>query len=155
MRPSKPELEQIRDIGLRLLAGREHSRYELFNKLQAKGFERNRIQQVIDELTEQGWQSDLRFAESLCRLRINNGYGPLRIAYELRQHGVDNYSVERLIGETAGSWMNLMERVYRSKFTEVQAMSRKEWAKRARFLQQRGFTFEMIQSLFTQLRIKL
>lgn len=155
MKSNKPELEQIRAICLRLLARREHSRYELLNKLQARGVARNLSQPVIDDLAEQGWQSDLRFAESLCRNRIDKGYGPLRISYELQQHGVDHYPLENVVVETAGGWANLIERVYRSKFSLERSLSHKEKAKRMRFLQQRGFPGEMIQSLFNQLQINV
>lgn len=155
MQPNKTELEQIREIGLRLLTRREHSRDELVRKIQAKGFEVALVQQVVDELSAQGWQSDDRFAESFIRSRISNGYGPLRINYELQQHRIDCQQLERLVAETTGSWMQLIERVYSGKFSQVHSMSYKEWTKRARFLQQRGFSFEMIRALFDQLQIKL
>ena len=76
---------QIKESCLRLLARREHSQKELLNKLLVKGFDKDEILAVIEEFALQGWQSDSRYAESYARHRIQKGYGPISIAYELRK----------------------------------------------------------------------
>lgn len=64
---------EIRESCLQLLARREHSQKELLNKLLIKGFNKDVILAVIEELAKQGWQSDLRYAESYARHRIEKG----------------------------------------------------------------------------------
>ncbi len=83
------EAKVVRDACLRLLTGRDHSKQELLQKLTVKGYDREIVLAVIDELAAEGWQDDLRYAKSYARSRILKGYGPVRIIYELRQNGID------------------------------------------------------------------
>jgi regulatory protein len=146
---------QINESCLRLLAHREHSQKELLNKLLVKGFDKEEVLGVIEELARQGWQSDLRYAESYARHRIGKGYGPVFITYELRKNGVDTDNLEDIVQRTAGSWMELLEQVYTKKYGHDSLLDRNEWAKRSRFLMQRGFSGTMIGALFDHLNIKL
>ena len=154
-RLSKQEVELIRECCLRLLARREHSARELLNKLEARGYSVALIKEIINELKSENWQSDKRFAESYIRNRIHSGYGPVRIDHELRQRGIEKEDYEHIATELAGSWAELIEQVYRRKYTDSRNLNSNEWAKRTRFLQQRGFTIETIRLLFGHLNIKL
>lgn len=145
---------KIKAACLRLLAAREHSQKELVTKLLAKGWAKDDILAVIEELAQQGWQCDLRYAESYARSRIHKGYGPLMLAYELRQKGVGDVNLDDLVRTIAGSWQNLLEQVYSKKFGSDACLDRQEWAKRSRFLLQRGFTGTMVSALFNHLNIK-
>ena len=138
---------------LRLLARREHSQRELLNKLIAKGYSRESIENVVSELAEQGLQNDHRFMESYARQRIAKGYGPVRIKYELQQKGIEDCDLDLVVGESAGSWAELLNSIYTRKYQGARSVTRQEWAKRSRFLQQRGFSGEMIMNLFKQLAI--
>jgi len=140
--------KEIREICIRLLTRREQSQRELLDKLAIKGFDRSDTQHVIDELVKESWQSDERFAESYARYRIKKGFGPVKIAYELRQRGIAAFDLDPVILDLVGSWFDLMEQVYHKKFSQDQILSQKERLKRIRFLQQRGFSNEMIKSLF-------
>lgn len=146
---------QIKESCLRLLARREHSQKELLNKLLVKGFDKDEILAVIEELALQGWQSDSRYAESYARHRIQKGYGPISIAYELRKNGIDAFNLEDIVHSTVGSWVELLEQVYTKKYGHNPLLDRNEWAKRSRFLMQRGFSGTMISTLFDHLNIKL
>lgn len=152
----------IRDNCLRWLAAREHSRKELRQKLAAKGFGCDEALAVIEELAGEGFQSDARYAESYARSRILKGYGPIRIRYELKQAGIDPdgeeeaaFDLEQVVRAAAGSWTELLERVYAKKYGRERTMATREWAGRSRFLMQRGFPVEMIRELFEHLNIKL
>jgi len=107
--------KEIEGVCLRLLARREHSRQELLAKLALRGFDRDDALPVIDELAEHGWQDDLRYAESYARFRIQKGYGPIRVSYELKQNGIAAFDLEGIVQEEAGSWMALLEQVYSKK----------------------------------------
>jgi regulatory protein len=147
--------KEIKESCLRLLARREHSQKELLNKLLVKGLAKDDILAVIDELAQQGWQSDSRYAESYTRHRIQKGYGPIFIAYELRKNGIDAVNFEDIMQKMADSWMELLEQVYTKKYGHDLLLDRNEWAKRSRFLMQRGFSGTMISALFDHLNIKL
>ena len=146
---------EIKESCIRLLARREHSQKELLNKLLVKGLAKDDILAVIDELAQQGWQSDSRYAESYTRHRIQKGYGPIFIAYELRKNGIDAVNFEDIMQKMADSWMELLEQVYIKKYGHDLLLDRNEWAKRSRFLMQRGFSGTMISALFDHLNIKL
>jgi regulatory protein len=140
--------KEIRESCIRLLTRREHSQRELQDKLVVKGFDRSAVQIVVDALAEEGWQSDDRFAESFARYRIRKGFGPIKIAYELRQRGVVSFDLEPVVLDLANGWFDLLEQVYHKKYADDGELSQKEWIKRSRFLQQRGFSGELIATLF-------
>lgn len=146
--------KEIKEVCLRLLARREHSQKELLAKLALRGFDRDDVLPVIDELAEQGWQDDLRYAESYARFRILKGYGPIRVSYELSQNGIAVIDLDAIVQIEAGSWMALLEQVYRKKYSHDTLLERNEWAKRSRFLLHRGFSGAMIGALFDQLDIR-
>ena len=148
------DLKQIKESGLRLLARREHSQKELLNKLLLRGFGKNEILVIIDEFALQGWQSDSRYAESYARSRIQKGYGPTCISYELKKNGIEAVDLDDIVCKTVGSWMELLEQVYTKKYGHDLRIDRNEWAKRSRFLMQRGFSGTMISALFDHLNIK-
>ncbi len=139
---------------MRLLARREHSRRELLDKLALRGFERDEAAPVIDQLAEQNWQNDDRYAECYVRDRIAKGYGPIRIAYELQQRGISDADLDAQ-AEEQGGWQNLALDVYLRKYDDAKLLTPNEWTKRSRFLQQRGFSGEMIKRVFAELKIKL
>ncbi len=143
----------IREKCLNLLSRREYSQKELIDKLASKGFEASESQRVIDQFAENGWQSDQRYAESYCRYRIKKGYGPIKIGYELKQRGIENYNMDAVLFEIAENWIEILKQVYEKKFSDVAILNNKERLKRSRFLQQRGFSIEMINNLFKQLSI--
>lgn len=146
---------EIRKICLQLLARREHSRRELQQKLRGRGFAGDGMRRVIDELAENGWQSDRRFAESYARQRMEKGYGPLRIGNELRQRGIEDFDLDGVMEQLAESWDELLDRLYARKFPGQKAMKRREWARRSRFLLQRGFSGEAVKALLQRLAITL
>ncbi len=57
----------IKPAVVELLSWRDHSRKELIRKLQRKGFSRQGLEDVIDQLHELGYQDDQRAAESWVR----------------------------------------------------------------------------------------
>jgi len=147
--------KQIKDSCLRLLMRREYSQKELLTKLTAKGFNKDAILPVIIELANQGWQSDSRYAESYIRHRIQKGFGAVAIQYELKQNGVTSVNVDEVMYTVAGSWLELLEQVYHKKYDQNTRLNRSEWAKRCRFLMQRGFPSTLMTPLCQHLNIQL
>ena len=148
------QLREIREVCLRLLSRREYSRFELLNKLTLRGFAKLQSEKALDGLVEQSWLSDRRYAEGYARQRLQKGYGPNRIVYELKQAGIDDFDLEGLVDETGESWLTLLVRVYDKKYSQAKKITRNEWAKRSRFLLQRGFTSTQIGALLDHLNLK-
>lgn len=131
-----------------LLARREHSFHELNNKLKRR-FRDNPdlIVQELQKLSEQGLQSDSRMVEAFVRSRINKGQGSVKIRAELRNRGIADNLIEKGILDAEVDWFALIERVTERKFGDSKVVDLREQARRARFLQQRGFSFEQISAV--------
>ncbi len=145
-------LAQIEAHCLNLLSLREHSQQELLQKLTAKGFEIDLIQEVIDKLAIQNWQSDARYAEIYARSRFNNGFGKIKIAYELKQHGIKINDYQ--LPFTDSDEFLMLCRIYQKKYPTDKRLNQSEWAKRSRFLLQRGFSPSLIKKLFKHLDLR-
>ena len=127
---------------LRLLARREHSRDELARKLSPHAESAAILELLLRELEARKQLSDERFAEQRARV-LARKYGPARIRLDLKSKGVAAEVVERVSAqgelETARA---ILARKYRQP-----AITRDERAKRARFLQGRGFSSDVIHRL--------
>lgn len=133
-----------RDCALRLLTHREHSRLELRIKLNARRFESAQIDEILNQLQIEGLQSDERFTEVYVRSRKQRGFGPLRIKAELRGKGIADEIISAYLNALSVDWVELAKTQYHKRFGDKPAGDYKERAKRARFLQGRGFSKEVI-----------
>ena len=131
-----------------LLARREHSRQELQRKLARRfAVDAEVIFSVINQLTQEGLQSDQRLAEALLRYRSNRGQGPLKIKAEMREKCIESDLIEQIFDEANIDWFDLALRVLEKRYGDGSAVDASERAKRTRFLQQRGFSFDQIQTV--------
>jgi regulatory protein len=149
--PGKPgdELSQneARQIALKLLARREHTRGEIHGKLVAKGCAGAVADAVVSRLETERLLSDARFVESYLTARRARGYGPVRIREELRQRGVADGLIGQWLDVNGREWIDDLRRVRHKKFGARMPKSYSERAKQARFLQYRGFTTDQIQKI--------
>ena len=72
------------------LAMREHSKFQLINKLKNKGFDEDIINNVLEDLLNSRFQSDERYTEEYIRYRQNSGYSYEKIVYELKSNGISS-----------------------------------------------------------------
>ena len=143
---STPEPGDLRERALRLLARREHSRFELARKLGQAGFAQHDIDALLDEFEGKNWLSDRRFAESYVadhRARA----GSIKLAYDLRQRGVPDSIIEASLNEKRSSELARAREIWRKKFSLPPAGAA-EKAKQLRFLQGRGFSVDIIRYVF-------
>jgi regulatory protein len=126
-----------------LLARREHSRQELHDKLAGKSFDPGIIREVLDELESEGLLSSGRFAESFVASRHARGQGPVRIARELAERGVE--SPKDWLDDARYDWSRLARDVRRKKFGDTPPSDFREKARQARFLEYRGFSQDQIR----------
>jgi regulatory protein len=133
----------MREQALAFLARREHSRAELERKLAQPGHDGESITALLDEFEARNWLSDRRFAESWVadhRARC----GSFKLAYELRQRGVNEAIIDAVLDETRDSEVERARVVWQKKFATAPA-TLAEKAKQMRFLQGRGFGVEVIR----------
>jgi regulatory protein len=140
-KPDTPAALKAR--ALRYLVRREHSRAELERKLAAHAPSPEALDALLQELHAKRQLSDERFAAERART-LSRKYGPARIRHDLRSKGIASEviaGVAALPGELERA-RAILERKYREP-----AATREERAKRARFLQGRGFSMDVISRL--------
>lgn len=139
---------EARKKAMDFLARREYGQAELIRKLADKGYVRNIVEQAVLQLTEDGLQSDERFAASFVQSRINQGKGPVRIRLDLGQRGVGDAAIEYALAESGANWYELAQEVRQRKFGYEPPADFTAKAKQMRFLQYRGFEQDHIQAAF-------
>ena len=136
---------RARNSAMRLLARREHSRAELRGKLVGRGFENDSVEELLQGLEDQDLLSDERFAMSLIASRAETGYGPKRIDLELRNRGVSEELAREALAKAEVDWGQQVTNQAVKKFGSDPAQTFPEWARRARYLERRGFGQDAIR----------
>ena len=134
--------QELRARALRLLARREHSRAELARKLAPHAGSREALDQLLDALEAKKQLSDGRYAEERARV-LSRKYGAARIRHDLRAKGISEEVIERTSASGEEDFERaraILARKYRTCAT-----TREERARRARFLQGRGFSYDIIR----------
>jgi regulatory protein len=142
---SNENSKSIRHKALDLLARREHSQFELLQKLAQRGYEHTEIEDCISALVRDNLLSDERFTEAYVRMRSRKGFGYRRILQELQQKGIDGFLAERYL--TQVEWLPLVEKTYHKKYGAKPIDDFSERAKRLQFLTYRGYQQDEINEL--------
>jgi regulatory protein len=133
---------ELKARALRYLARREHSRAELARKLLPHAESPQLLEGLLSELEGRKLLSNHRFAEMRTHI-LSRKYGAAKIRHDLKSKGIPDEIVDSI--STAGELeraASILHRKYR-----LPADSREEKAKRARFLQSRGFSTDVIRKL--------
>lgn len=77
--------------------------------------------------------------------RVERGDGPVKIRAALEERGVDADRISLVLEGRAGEWMERASAAARKRFGPDAPTSWNERAKRARFLQQRGFPADIVR----------
>lgn len=138
---------EIRRAAMNLLARREHSLGELRQKLRRQFDDETMLEAQLQKLADERLQSDDRYAESFARLRALRGYGPARVRQEMRAKSISDTAVARALAAAVPDWSVLAQEVFCKKFGAPGPVDLKEKARRARFMQYRGFSSDHYQHL--------
>ena len=135
---------ELRARALRLLARREHTGQELERKLTPHAGSSEDLKALLSGLKQKNQLSEERYAEERVRV-LSRKYGAARIRQDLKARGVDAQLIDRV--STEGE-LERARAILTRKYREP-AATREERAKRMRFLQGRGFSFDIIRSLLS------
>ena len=149
---------ELRLAGLDLLARREHGSSELKTKLakrfRQRGCDLNTVEQVTQQLIEEGLLSDERFAASRVRQLAGRGYGPSRIRNDLRKQRVEHLISDNMeeAFDSEVDWEAEATAVYEKKYGGAPIEGdwdarQRERGRRLRFMQYRGFSSDVSQNL--------
>jgi len=143
LKPERPDTAvELKVRALRLLTRREHSRAELARKLAPHAESPQALEAVLDELAQRKQLSDERYAETRAH-SLSRKYGAAKVRQDLKAHGVAEAVIDRV--STEGD-LEKAKAILARKYREP-ATTREEKAKRARFLQSRGFSYELVARL--------
>ena len=137
----------LRQQALKYLTRREYSAQELQQRLVLKGFDSELVKAQIEELGQQGLQSDSRFAENYMRFRREKGFGPIRIQQELQQRGVSQDLIELHTNVNDPQWLDYLKKVRDKRFGDSQPQDLKQRSQQVRYLLYRGFSQNQIERL--------
>ena len=105
------------------LSRREHSRYELYQKLSKHNFERALINEQLEKLINENLLSDQRYVEAFVHSRKRNGKGPVKITAELLERRVDEQLIYNSINEVDdGEWLEIAKTVLEKKLGNNQQL---------------------------------
>jgi regulatory protein len=145
-------MDALKACAFRLLARREHSRFELQQKFLARHFSPAIIETMLDWLQEKGYQNDARFTQVYIRSRLRRGYGALKITGELRERGIqDKALLTEFFPADDASWQPQLLALWRKKFGASAEQNSVEHAKQMRFFLARGFSTSQIKKLWVSL----
>lgn len=146
MTPSSRAARTARHVAMDYLARRDHSEAELRRKLASRDFTADEIDATLGDLVREGLASDARFAEAFAAHRARRGQGPVRIRVELESRGVAGELIDEQL--RAHDWVAVASAARDKRFGAAAPADYREWARQARFLQNRGFTSEQVRAAF-------
>ncbi|MBO4803932.1 MAG: RecX family transcriptional regulator [Muribaculaceae bacterium] len=115
---------------------------DIREKLLKWGLNTADAQQVLTQLTEQGFINEARFAHAFVNDRFTyNGWGRIKIAYQLRQKGIPPEVIdETMTAIDEERYRQRLVELLRAKWRTVKGREpRAAWAAMMRFAASRGF----------------
>ncbi len=139
------------EVALKLLAVRARSREEIRLSLSRRGYPPDEVAAVLARLAAARYLNDLDLARDWVRARAERcGFGPARLARELRAKGIADQDIRAALGEllAAQSPLALAEEAARRKLTALQGVPPPVGRRRlGAYLARRGFSTEIILRL--------
>ncbi len=154
------DLVAIREACFRYLSRRDHSSFELKQKVGKKGYSQNDIDQVIQNLADKGYLDDKSFATKFVEEKTElNQWGPKKIKSHLYKKGIDQKIIENVLSNKTDDLqqqqicVDLVLKRKRHFLREEDAYKRKQ--KIYQYLAGRGFSGSIIKKSLPRITDKL
>ena len=135
----------IYNKSLDIVSRREHSRHEVFQKLDKRFPDHIPIiEDVLEKLKLNKIIDDERFAEMYLNSRARKGFGPKKIEMELNAKRVESYLINDAI-EAYEGWLENALQELKEKFKGIEPTDYQSKMKQKQFLFNRGFTTQIIE----------
>jgi len=149
---SRDNYQRVLNSALRILTGRDHSKYELTQKLKQRGFTAEDIAKAVSECERFDYINDERTSGVYIRQLIRKGYGLKRIRYEMKKKGLKGQHIQNILTDTVSDTdeQEGAERILNKNIKRFQRETdlKKRRDKIYRFLYARGFSQETIIKIF-------
>lgn len=149
---NKKELtnEDVKEKALRLLEFRNHSQFELREKLLRYGAEPEQIDYALEFCTEYGFLNDERYAAALARDLSNlKKYGKYRIKAELTKRGISAEIIENVLYEVEDN-SEVLEELIKRKLKG--SFEKKDTDRAIRYFIYRGYNLTDIKRAIERLK---
>lgn len=141
----KKDKKKLKDYAIWLLARQGYSESDLRKKLVKYAENNDDIDFVIAEMLDYGYLNDLLYAKSLLRSELSKGRGKNRVSQSFNGKGVD---IDAVMNEVSSiNWLELAYKAKVKKFGDIIEKEPKKKAKQIRYLQYRGYEFEIIMKV--------
>ena len=143
------------NTALRILTRRDHSKHELSQKLKARGYVQEVINDVISECERFDYINDERTAQVFIRRLQRKGYGRKRIRSELNRKGLRSKNIQTILSKSINDIDECQgaEKIYQKharRFNrEKEELKRKD--KIYKFLYGRGFSQSVISEVISKI----
>ena len=148
---SKGNYQKAFGTALRLLTRRDHSKYELAQKLKKRDFEDDIIEKVLLECERLDYLNDERTAQLFIGQLLRKGYGAKRIQLELNRKGLTGKRIADIFLEKVTDVVERenAERVLIKNFKRYDRENDRQRRsdKIYRFLYSRGFSNQVISEV--------
>lgn len=148
-KPLQNDVPVLRRAAMDYLARREHSLYELQQKLITKfpDTDSSILSCVLNKLKTENLQSDDRFAEAYVRYRKTRGFGSQHIRADLLSRKVGEELVNQYVFDDDSDWLDITKKQVEKKLRRHESLQfgSKIHRRLLRFLKSRGFTPSNIQ----------
>jgi regulatory protein len=141
---------------LHFLSYRMRTVHEIEAFLEKKEVPESTIKRVIEKLSEYDFVNDKTFADSFVKTRMNTSYkGPGAIRQELKKKGIGEGDTEAALDQfTYDEQLEASIKFIQKQFRSNAKRSEKEQKQKiAQQLQQKGFTWEVIEMAFQEAQI--
>ncbi|MFH1238783.1 MAG: regulatory protein RecX [bacterium] len=147
------QLKEAEDYAYLLLARRDHSCREIYDRLKIKKFPDELIQKVLDKLVRSDYVNDYKFAVQWINNRLKEKpRGEKLIRQELFRKGINKEIIDRAIREEFSRQvpqeLELAKRALQKKLPGYKKLAKLVASRRAKsFLVRRGFSYETAEKL--------
>ena len=154
-RLSKGGYQSAMNTAVRLLTRRDHTRFEIIQKLGQRGFDGGVIDRVLAECRRLDYIDDERTARVYIDQLARRGFGFRRIRFELRKKGLTGERFEIILNEHLAEIdeHEIARKVMLKKMKSFESVEdrQKRRDKMYRFLYSRGFDASVISEVMKKL----
>jgi regulatory protein len=147
-------LKKAKDYTYRLLKFRMRSEQEIIQRLKSKNFDNITIERTVSYFKDIGLIDDFKFCQLWFDDRINKLFGFFRIIKELKQKGIPQEIIDKVLAEKKNNYKeeDLIFKIIKKRIKNKNPpLSLKDKRKLYTYLIQRGFTVDAVSEAIESL----
>lgn len=137
-------LSKARSKALDYLSRAPHTKHDLVVKLKQKGYDEEIAHMSVCEIEEMGLVDDREYANLYIEMAKEKFYGPSKVRFELKNHGIDSEIINEIMESFEGNDTNELRALILQKYRGQDFTDIKVKQKAVRYLASRGFSFDAI-----------